>query len=118
MNNQSYYHKELAEGRWFQFSLAQQLGNTGSEINRAINHFEKNNIEAGLNAFYRGLELLDLTISDPRLRRRLKEIVRLREILCDRFLGDNIYNTSFDFLKNIFISLVIWQEIRLGKGNP
>lgn len=102
MKDQSFYHKELASGRWFELSLAEQLGNTGSEVNRAIMHFEKNNSEAGTTAFYRALELLDLTISDPRLNKRLKEINRLREILCDRFIGDNEYNTTFDFLKKYF----------------
>ena len=102
MNEKSYYHKELASGRWFELTLAEQLGNTGSEVNRAILHFEKNNTEAGMNAFYRALELLDLTIADPRLRKRLKEINRLREILCDKFIGENTYHTSFDFLKKYF----------------
>ena len=102
MNTESFYHKELASGRWFQFSLAEQLGNTGSEVNRAILHFEKNNRDAGMNAFYRALELLDLTIADPRWIKRLKEFSRMREILCDRFVGDNIYNTTFDFLKKYF----------------
>lgn len=43
------------------------------------------------------LELLDLTIEDPRWRGtgRLKELLRLREVLCDLFYGDNVYNTTF-----------------------
>ena len=102
MKEQSFYHKELASGRWFTFTLAEQLGNTGSEVNRAITHFERNNIDAGINAFYRALELLDLTIADPRLKHRLKEINRLREVLCDRFVGENVHNTTFDFLRKYF----------------
>jgi hypothetical protein len=55
-------------------------------------------------AFDRMLEL-DLTIADPRWRkaRCLKEIVRLREVLCDLFQGDNIYQTSFDYLRRYFL---------------
>ena len=29
-------HKELASGRWFKFSLVEQLANVGSEIERTI----------------------------------------------------------------------------------
>ena len=31
------YHKELASGGWSRFSLAEQLGNIGSEVSRADN---------------------------------------------------------------------------------
>jgi len=31
-----FMHKELAEGRWFQLSLMEQLGNIGSEVGRAL----------------------------------------------------------------------------------
>jgi len=34
-------HKELAKGRWFQFSLCEQLGNIGSEVNRALRWQDK-----------------------------------------------------------------------------
>jgi hypothetical protein len=44
--------------------------------------------------FYRGLELLDLTIADPRHRRRLKELTRLREVLLDYFVGPNEYGST------------------------
>jgi hypothetical protein len=40
-------------------------------------------------AFERALELLALTIDDPRHRRRLHELTRLREALLDYFLGSN-----------------------------
>lgn len=102
MSDVSHYHKELASGRWFTLSLAEQLGNTGSEVNRAILHFEKNRKESGLLAFYRALELIDLTISDKRWNKRLKEICRLRELLCDVFVGENTYNTTYEFLKKYF----------------
>lgn len=43
--------------------------------------------------FYRGLELLDLTISlsyAPQLR----ELLRAREVMCDFFAGDNEYQST------------------------
>ncbi|TSC78477.1 MAG: hypothetical protein G01um101429_750, partial [Parcubacteria group bacterium Gr01-1014_29] len=36
-----FIHKELAEGRWFQLSLMEQLGNIGSEVGRAARAEDK-----------------------------------------------------------------------------
>ncbi|MBI2607811.1 MAG: hypothetical protein HYW51_03215 [Candidatus Doudnabacteria bacterium] len=61
-------------------SLIQQLANIGAEYNRFIS---AKNSEMKQQAQARLLELLDLTIADPRFRLRLKELTRLREIVCD-----------------------------------
>jgi hypothetical protein len=45
-------------------------------------------------ALDRALELLGLTIADPKNRLRLKEITRVREALLDYFLGSNEYASS------------------------
>jgi hypothetical protein len=87
-------HTELAGGRWQTFSLVEQLANVGSEVERAIGWSKKNRPDYSMNAFYRGLELLDLTIADPRHRRRLKELTRLREVLLDYFFGSNEFGSS------------------------
>lgn len=97
------FHQELATGRWFTFSLIEQLAHTGSEVSRAVSWSKKSNREHMLQAIDRALELLDLTIADRRWRWRLKELTRLREVLCDRFYGDNEYNTSDDFLQKYFM---------------
>ncbi len=98
-----YQHKILASGRWHTFTLAEQLGNVGSEIGRAgqwqgkdHTHFEQ--------AIFRALELLDLTLADPRWikARRLKEIARAREVVCDAFLGGHEYGTTFEDLDKYF----------------
>jgi len=82
-------HPSLAAGRWQTFSLMEQLANVGSEVERALNWREKGNLEYSRLALERALELLGLTIGDPRHRSRLKEMTRLREALVDYFLGDN-----------------------------
>jgi len=87
-------HSSLAAGRWRSFSLMAQLANVGSEVERALNWRNKGNPEYSRLAFLRGLELLDLTIADPRHRHRLKEITRLREALLDLFLGDNEFRST------------------------
>ena len=51
-------HKGLHE-RWHQFSLAEQLANVGTDVERAIRWKEKNNPDFSQKAFERSLELLD-----------------------------------------------------------
>lgn len=80
------HHATLAAGRWQTFSLAEQLGNVGSEVARAISWRERGNEEYFESAFARMLELLDLSIADDRWRgAKRKELVRVRESLCESF---------------------------------
>jgi hypothetical protein len=87
-------HRELAAGRWYQFSLVEQLANTGSEVERALNWKQRGNAEYSTRAIERALELLDLTIADARHRERLRELTRVREVLVDYFYADNRYGSS------------------------
>ncbi len=75
-------HPGLSSGRWSTLTLPEQLGNVGSEYERALNWKNKKNPEQSQKAFDRMLELLDLTLADPRWKHRLKEIARLREEAC------------------------------------
>ncbi len=50
----------------------------------------------------RALELLDITIQDPRWRRRLKELTRARELLCDAWFGGKEYHTDLEGLNRYF----------------
>lgn len=83
------YHPDLAAGRWFTFSLAAQLGNVGSEYERALRWKQQGDKDRFEHAFARMLELVDLTIADPRWKNhRLKELTRLREVICDELYSD------------------------------
>ena len=97
-------HRDLAVGRWGALSLAEQLGNIGSEISRA-ERWKSRNPEVARGALYRALELLDLTLADPRLRHsrpRLREIARAREVVADYFAGRNEYGSSGPSLQKYF----------------
>lgn len=107
------FHKNLAAGRWFTFTLIEQLANIGSEVHRAISWGIKGDKNHTLLACDRALELLDLTITDNRWRHRLKELTRLREVLCDRFYGDNEYNSTDAFLEKYFFAYAM--AVRLNK---
>ncbi|HMS22798.1 MAG TPA: hypothetical protein PKA38_03470 [Candidatus Levybacteria bacterium] len=89
----SVFHTEL-EPRWNSFPLVFQMANIGAEIGRTINWTKKGNKEMAKNAFYRGLELIDFTIEDPKNINSLGEILRMREMLVDYFAGENIYQSS------------------------
>jgi hypothetical protein len=83
------HHPDLAAGRWLELSLANQLGNVGSEYERALNWKQRGDRDHFESAFARLLELLDLTIADPRWRNhRLKELTRLREVICDELYSE------------------------------
>lgn len=97
-----FIHKNLARGRWFRFSLFEQMANIGSEVERAISWRKKGDLKYNQEAFKRALDLIDLTLRSPYLRRRLKEIARLREVLCDYFVFDNLYKTTDEALKKYF----------------
>lgn len=99
----TYIHKSLASGRWQELSLAEQMGNIGAEVSRVIHWHEKGDQESKEKALWRALELLDLTISDKRWQGRLLELCRLREIICDLFIGNNTYKTSPKSLQNYFL---------------
>src|SRR3989339_1480546 len=100
MNN--YQHKDLANGRWNNLSFFEQMANIGSEVVRSINWKNKGNKEYSNLAFERALELFDLTISDIKNIKRLKEVIRVREVLADYLTGNNIYNFDDKFFQNYF----------------
>ena len=98
----SFQHQELAAGRWDTFSLVEQMANIGSEVERAINWREKQNSEYSQRAFDRALELVDLTVADKKNLSRLKEILRLREMLADYFCFNNEYQSNDQQWRNYF----------------
>lgn len=107
-------HKDLAKGRWYKLSLAQQLANIGSEVSRAMRWKEKDdNLFWG--AVERTLELFYLTIADPRWRNRLKEFTRLREIFCDAVLDGKEYGSTLQALEQYFFHFAIYsQKIKMS----
>jgi len=87
--------------KWQKLSFFEQMANIGSEVERAILWREKDKEYSKL-AIYRALELLDLTVEDPKNKKRLKELLRVRECLVDYFFFDNIYQSSDEKWRNYF----------------
>jgi hypothetical protein len=116
MSSSEARHPGLAAGRWQTLPLVEQLANVGSEVERALNWAEKGRPEYSHNALERGLELLDLTIADPRHRRRLKELTRLREVLLDYFLGENWFGSSEGAWRSYFHPYGVAVALRKGSS--
>ena len=94
-------HQDLTAARWRKLNIFEQMANIGAEIGRTINWQEKSPADSKM-AFERALELLDLTIADPKNKNRLKELLRLRETLADYFVFDNEYRSSKSSWNNYF----------------
>ena len=102
-------HTELAAGRWWELSLMEQMGNVGSEVSRACK-WKSRNARVSQGALERALELLDLTLCDPRHRAsvsRLREIARAREVVVDFLAGSNEYGSSEVSLQRYFDQFAI-----------
>lgn len=99
-------HQNLAQGKWFTLTLAQQLGNIGSDLDRALRWKQKGHARLFSSAAARTLELLDLTLADRRLNSpRRKEIARLRDEVCRELFVSNNVNESSHGLQRYFLSM-------------
>jgi hypothetical protein len=97
-------HADLAAGRWWTLPLDEQLGHVGSEISRTL-RWKGRNAAIAQGALQRALELIDLTLADPRHRRsvaRLREIARAREVVVDFVEGPNQYHSTGPSLQRYF----------------
>ena len=110
-------HKDLAGGRWFSFSLLEQLANVGSDVQRTVVWKQKGDLEYSQKAFERALELLDLTIADPKHKGRgaLRELLRVREALIDHFMYDNDYNTTDEIWQKYFYEFNYAAALQRGR---
>lgn len=102
----SFEHKDLSEGGWSKLSLAEQLGNVGSEVSRAKKWVNKDE-NISKNALVRAMELMDLTLADQKWKKRLKELARVRELLGDLFTGGQEYQSTFEDLDRYFFQFAL-----------
>ena len=108
-------HKDLAAGRWFTFSFVEQFANVGSDVERTVQWKKRGNVEYSMQAFERALELLDLTISDPKNKSRLKEIVRVRDMFADHYMGVNEFSFTDEYWQQYFFDFAYAAAIARGR---
>lgn len=96
-------HKQAAAGTWGRLELVEQLGNVGSEVERAIRAHSAGRTDRFEGALERALELFDLTAADPRWRgHRCQEILRAREEFCRLFFDPDVPSDSAAGLRRYF----------------
>jgi hypothetical protein len=97
-------HPSLAAGRWHTLSLIEQLGNVGSEVDRAIRAHAQQRMDRFERAFDRALELFDLTATDPRWQlHQRREVLRAREQFCRVFFDESAEADLADYLSKYFL---------------
>jgi hypothetical protein len=94
--------------RWPAFSLAVQLGNVGSEVDRAIAAWAAQRSDRFDRALARALELFDLTARDERWRgHRRREILRAREEFCRLFFDNDVASGAARTLREYFLQFAL-----------
>lgn len=108
----------LESGRWFKFTLFEQLANVGCDIERTIRWKNRGDLEESRKAFDRALELLDFTLLDPKnkaSRSCMKELGRVREALTDHFMYDNEYQTTDEQWQQYFYDFNYAAAVQKGR---
>lgn len=101
-------HANLAAGRWGALSLAGQLANVGSEVDRAVTAWAAQRVDRFDRALARALELFDLTARDDRWRgHRRREILRAREEFCRLFFSEDVPSGAVRSLQNYFLHFAV-----------
>lgn len=102
-------HRELSPERWRSLTLAAQLSHVGSEIRRTLK-WRSRRPDHARAALDRALELIDLTLDDPKHRAsppRLRELCRAREVVLDFLVGFNEYGSSEESLRRYFDAFAV-----------
>lgn len=101
----------ISTEKWHLLTLAQQLGNIGSEVGRAAKWQSKDE-----NSFWgavgRAIDLFDLTQNDMRWSKRRAELDRAREVFADAVLGGSEYQSNLRDLEKYFMIFALAANTR------
>jgi len=108
-------HKTLVGGRWNTFSFLDQMANVGTDFERALDWRMRGDLDQSEAALWRGLELLNFTILDPKNKNRWKELFRIKEVMLDYFYGDNQYGYTDEALHQYFYGFAYSSALARGR---
>ena len=83
------WYKDLKD-RFFTFPPYVQILNMVSDLKKAENLLETNRLSA-INHLYRAIILLDYIIADQKWQRKLRELLRLREVIASLIASKEPY---------------------------
>lgn len=99
---------------WHNLSLAQQLGNVGSDYERALRWKSAGHSARLAAALARTLEQMDLTLADSRWSGpKRREIARARDEVCNEILYRDDAQSA-DRLKRYFLAFAIATQQAMG----
>lgn len=101
-------HSSGLAARWHSMPLSEQMGNIGSEVERAIRAHTAGRSARFEAASTRALELFDLTAQDERWRgHRRREILRARSEFCTLFWDESVSPESAAGLGRYFLQFAV-----------
>ncbi len=92
-------HESLAAGKWQTMTIAEQLGNAGSEFDRAWAWKQQGEQDKFESALARFLELMDMTITDPRWQGNRRKELSLAKKISDEALHSGDQRATEDLGK-------------------
>lgn len=103
----------LDQDRWCSMTFVEQMANIGSEVGRTGKWMMKGKPQLAMGAFYRALDLIDITILWGRhgLQSRgamLRELCRARELFCGAYESSDI--PTMQYLDKYFGKFAIAQR--------
>ena len=97
-------HADLTADRWHAMSVAEQMGNIGTEVARAARARDAGDTDRLERSVARAMELFEITLRDPRWREpRRREIDLARDVVRDYLVGPNAYGSSAASLDAYFL---------------
>lgn len=93
--------------RWFSMPIGMQISNIGSEVSRALRWKSKSDEKKTGEFTKKAIELLELTMQDPKNKHRTGELGYCIEELKDYFLGDNEYHTTEEMIKRYYDAFIM-----------
>lgn len=102
----------VSRERWHSLSLAEQLGNIGSEVGRA-RAWQAKDEKTFWGAVTRALELFTLTQEDVRWTKRRRELDRARESFADAVLGGKEYHSTLPDMEKYFMHFALFARSKV-----
>lgn len=108
-------HKDLAEGRWFEFSLWSSLQTLVVMLKGPYDGSEKADLIIASRHLSERWNFLYFTLADPKNKKQLRELCRAREALVDHFVYDNIYRSTEESWQHYFFAFNYAAAIQRGR---
>ncbi|MCB1190332.1 MAG: hypothetical protein H7A23_23700 [Leptospiraceae bacterium] len=101
----THYHKSMTVEKWSEYGFAKQILMIGSEFARAKSLIQKRKFDHVKECYARAMELVDLTIYDP----KWNTLTKLRELLRFREMMGILYTEKFDDLQecNLYYKVLL-----------